>query len=98
MLLFNIESVRQNGEETQWFPFDKYKYSKDEKVLWSLEHIHAQHSEGMKTQETWKTWLTLHLSSIQVVKKESNELIDKIKSAIKTLSQELESSSEEDTK
>ena len=83
LLLFNIESVRQNGEETQWFPFDKYKYSKDEKVLWSLEHIHAQHSEGMKTQETWKTWLTLHLPSIQVVKKESNELIDKIKSAIK---------------
>ena len=26
LLLFNVESVRLNGEHTQWFPFDKYKY------------------------------------------------------------------------
>ena len=26
LLLFNVESVRMNGEQSQWFPFDKYKY------------------------------------------------------------------------
>lgn len=82
LLLFNVESVRRNGEESQWFPFDKYKYSKDEKVLWSLEHIHAQHSEGMKTQEIWKKWLELHIPSVQTVEKGKSNLIDKMKSAI----------------
>lgn len=62
LLLFNVESVRQNGEHTQWFPFDKFKYSKGSKVSWSLEHIHAQQSEGMRTQEVWKEWLKLGYS------------------------------------
>ena len=65
LLLFNVESVRQNGEQTQWFPFDKFKFDKNKKNSWSLEHIHAQQSEGMKTQEVWKEWLTLHLNSIK---------------------------------
>lgn len=63
LLLFNIESVRQNGEHTQWFPFEKYKFNTDGKVIWSLEHIHAQQSEGMKTQEHWVQWITLHKKS-----------------------------------
>jgi hypothetical protein len=65
LLLFNVESVRQNGEQTQWFPFDKFKFDKNKKNSWSLEHIHAQQSEGMKTQDVWKEWLTLHLDSIK---------------------------------
>lgn len=31
---------------------------KDEK--WSLEHIHAQNSESLTTQEEWKKWLKSH--------------------------------------
>ena len=42
LLLFNVESVRQNGEQTHWFPFEKFKFQKSSKVSWSLEHIHAQ--------------------------------------------------------
>lgn len=38
LLLFNVESVRRNGENTQWFPFDKFKFGKGGKVTWSLEH------------------------------------------------------------
>lgn len=64
LLLFNVESVRQNGAKTQWFPFDKFKYDKGRKVAWSLEHIHAQQSEGMRTQEVWKEWLELHIPSL----------------------------------
>lgn len=67
LLLFNIESVRQNGEHSQWFPFDKFKYSRGNKVSWSLEHIHAQQSEGMRTQEVWKEWLKLHIPSVKTI-------------------------------
>ena len=67
LLMFNVESVRQNGEQTQWFPFDKFKFDEKGKVAWSLEHIHAQQSEGLRTQETWKEWLALHIPSIRAV-------------------------------
>lgn len=82
LLLFNVESVRQNGENTQWFPFDKFKYSKRGKTVWSLEHIHAQHSEGMRTQEVWKEWLTLHIPSVKAVGNEHDKLIQEMQNAI----------------
>jgi hypothetical protein len=65
LLLFNIESVRQNGEQTQWFPFDKFKLQESGRITWSLEHIHAQQSEGLRTEASWREWLRLHLSSIK---------------------------------
>lgn len=82
LLLFNIESVRKNGEKTQWFPFNKYKFRDNGKEEWSLEHIHAQQSEGMKTIEAWKEWLVLHLASIINVFPDEKDLINNIKSAI----------------
>ena len=82
LLLFNVESVRQNGEHTQWFPFDKFKYSKGSKVSWSLEHIHAQQSEGMRTQEVWKEWLKLHIPSVEAVSDKQDELIQSMQNAI----------------
>ena len=81
LLLFNVESVRQNGEHTQWFPFDKFKFNHSGKVSWSLEHIHAQQSEGMRTQEVWKKWLELHIPSIQAVTGDVG-LIEEMKAAI----------------
>lgn len=82
LLLFNVESVRQNGEHTQWFPFDKFKYIKGNRVSWSLEHIHAQQSEGMRTQEVWKEWLTLHIPSVNAVGIEHDDLVQEMQSAI----------------
>ncbi len=81
LLLFNVESVRLNGEHTQWFPFDKYKYDQKGKVAWSLEHIHAQQSEGLRTQEMWKEWLGLHIPSIKVVAADT-PLADDMQAAI----------------
>ena len=63
LLLFNVESVRQIDAKAQRFPFDKFK----NKASWSLEHIHAQQSEGMRRQEEWKEWLKLHLRSVKVI-------------------------------
>ena len=82
LLLFNVESVRQNGEHTQWFPFDKFKYSRGSKVSWSLEHIHAQQSEGMRTQEVWKEWLELHIPSVKAIGTGHDELIQEMQDAI----------------
>ena len=82
LLLFNVESVRQNGEHSQWFPFDKFKFGKGGKVSWSLEHIHAQQSEGMRTQELWKEWLTLHIPSIKSLGDDHGELIASMEAAI----------------
>ena len=41
LFLFNVESVRQNGEHTQWFPFDKFKYNKSSKVSWKIGRAHV---------------------------------------------------------
>ena len=79
LLLFNVESVRQNGEQTQWFPFEKFKYQKTSKVAWSLEHIHAQQSEGMQKQDDWKEWLRLHIPSIASLGNGNETLADEMK-------------------
>lgn len=82
LLLFNVESVRQNGEHTQWFPFDKFKYSRSSKVSWSLEHIHAQQSEGMRTQDVWKEWLALHIPSVKAISSNYDDLVQEMQTAI----------------
>ena len=84
LLLFNVESVRQNGERTQWFPFDKFKYGLDNQAAWSLEHIHAQHAEGLNTQAAWKEWLARHGRAIKVLgeEKEYADLLDRIQAAV----------------
>ena len=82
LLLFNVESVRRNGEHSQWFPFDKFKFGKGGKVNWSLEHIHAQQSEGLITQEMWKEWLRLHIPSVEAVSDDSAELLEQMRNAV----------------
>ena len=77
LLLFNVESVRKSGEHSQRFPFDKYKNGKDGSVIWSLEHIHAQQSEGLSTQKMWQEWLKLHIPSIKSISHDS-ELIKRM--------------------
>ena len=81
LLLFNVESVRQNGEHSQWFPFDKFKFSNDGRVAWSLEHIHAQQSEGLKDKKAWKEWLRLHIPSVEAVDSKQESLIEEMESA-----------------
>ena len=69
LLFFNVESVRCNGAGTQWFPFDRFKCasSGEKNAAWSLEHIHAQQSEGLRTQSAWKIWLAKHAESLQAI-------------------------------
>lgn len=63
LLLFNVESIRQKGDENNRFPFSRYKHG----GTWSLEHIHAQHSEGLNTVGEWRAWLETHKKSLEEV-------------------------------
>lgn len=81
LLLFNVESVRTSAEGTQRFPFDKFKFGRSGEETWSLEHIHAQQSEGLRTQEAWKEWLKLHIPSVQAVSQGKEELIHEMQEA-----------------
>ena len=71
LLLFNVETIRQKGDEDNRFPFERYK----NEGRWSLEHIHAQNSESLKTNQQWKDWLESHKQSL-IGLKETKELND----------------------
>lgn len=78
LLLFNVETIRQKSDETMRFPFDKHKQED-----WSLEHIHAQQSQGLNKKEQWVEWLNLHKSSLSSIDCKSDEnLIQEIIEAV----------------
>ena len=68
LLLFNVETIRQKGDENNRFPFDRYKEG-----AWSLEHIHAQNSESLKTNQEWEEWLSLHKKSLEALLQNDND-------------------------
>ena len=74
LLLFNIESVRKIEEQSQRFPFDRFKAD----VSWTLEHIHAQQSEGMNKQEEWRMWLSDHVRSLRAIGDKQTGLVKNI--------------------
>ena len=57
LLLFNVESIRQNESISEFYPFNFHK-----KTPWSIEHIHAQNAELLdKTKKIqWTEWLNYH--------------------------------------
>lgn len=78
LLLFNVETIRQKADETMRFPFDKHKQEN-----WSLEHIHAQQSEGLNKREQWMEWLELHKESLFNIDRNGHAgLLDQIDQAL----------------
>lgn len=57
LTLFNIVTVMNAPNSTMRYPFTLHKQTKGG---WSLEHIHAQKSEGLNTVEQWRSWLEAH--------------------------------------
>ena len=87
LLLFNVETIRQKGDEDNRFPFERYK----NEGTWSLEHIHAQNSESLKNNKQWKEWLELHKKSLEGILKTSEEShISEIKNLISEIDQVIE--------
>lgn len=80
LLLYNVETVRNIAGKSQRFPFDQFKSTKG--GTWSLEHIHAQQSQGMQKQEQWKMWLELHIPSVLSLQIDSADLIARMKDAV----------------
>lgn len=70
LLLFNVLSVDSLADESMRFSFEKYKGNDKNKVKWSLEHIHAQHSECLTNKEAIYQWLTDHINSLDTLKNE----------------------------
>lgn len=63
LLLFNVVTVMNKSNAYSRFPFDSYNKNKSG---WSLEHIHAQNSEGMgKSKDLWISWIDEHLKSFR---------------------------------
>jgi hypothetical protein len=60
LLLFNVETVRLLQNTSEKFSFERHK-----RKQWSLEHIHAQNSEGLNVQKDQQKWLTLHRRSLE---------------------------------
>lgn len=83
LLLFNVETIRQKGDENIRFPFDRYK----NEGTWSLEHIHAQNSESLKTNQEWKDWLEIHKKALEglEVSSEGKKQIDDVISKMDTV-------------
>lgn len=78
LLLFNVQSILYNGVQ-QRFPFNEYNNEK-----WSIEHIHAQNSEGLKTVDLQLEWLEWHLPSLKAIHRDEpdNELVRDVEKVI----------------
>lgn len=70
LLLFNVESIRINASISEFYPFRFHK-----SINWSLEHIHAQNSEGLdrNKRDQWLSWLDSHRDLlIEIATEEKN--------------------------
>lgn len=78
LLLFNVQSIISYCVR-QRFPFNEYNNEK-----WSIEHIHAQNSEGLKTVELQLEWLQKHLPSLKAIHRDEpdNELVRAVEKTI----------------
>lgn len=85
LLLHNLEKIRQNKHNHEYFPFQIYK-----SITKSLEHIHAQNIEDMNPndKELWKAWLNEHFTLLEenaTEKEKVDTLKDEIDQAMPTL-------------
>ena len=60
LLLMNVETVRRVKHSIRALLVP----DRTGAAHWSLEHIHAQHAEGLTKAEQWKEWLRLHREAL----------------------------------
>jgi hypothetical protein len=76
LLLFNIITILKMKGYNARFSFNSYKKEK-----WSLEHIHAQNTEGLSTVKQWMAWIEEHLKSLERINPTTfKDTIEKMKS------------------
>jgi hypothetical protein len=90
LLLLNVESVRLLQDSTEKYSFKHHKLNS-----WSLEHIHAQNSEGLNKKEDQQLWLQLHKKSLQLLinnninQDKAGQLINKIEDNYEDITKEI---------
>lgn len=84
LLLFNVESIRAKNDHSSRFPFSDHK-----KAIWSLEHIHAQNSQGLNRKAYQLEWLENHRKSLVAIGlNEDDDLMKRVDSLIPLLQDE----------
>ena len=59
LLLMNVETIRAMHGSSE-----RYSFRAHASGAWSLEHIHAQNAEPLRTAEQWRSWLGLHRDAL----------------------------------
>lgn len=59
LLLMNVETIRSMRDSSE-----RYSFRAHAAGGWSLEHIHAQNAERLKTVEQWTAWLEFHRNAL----------------------------------
>ncbi|MDP2233133.1 MAG: DUF262 domain-containing protein, partial [Actinomycetota bacterium] len=62
LLLMNVETVRTKENSSE-----RYSFKAHAEGQWSLEHIHAQNAEALKTVEEWTRWLVDHRNALSTL-------------------------------
>ena len=62
LTLFNVLTVQEMADKTQRYSF--YHHN-NVGGGWSLEHIHAQKSDTLNTEDQWSKWVELHRKSLR---------------------------------
>lgn len=87
LLLMNVETVRKLSNSTERFSFHTYASR-----TWSLEHIHAQNSDGLNTADQWREWLIQHKEALagmpSIDAGERAELEQRIESSLESITLE----------
>lgn len=60
LLLMNVETIRRLKDSSE-----RYSFRAHASGSWSLEHIHAQNAEALRTAEQWSEWLRLHRDALE---------------------------------
>ncbi len=66
LLLMNVETIRKQADSSERYPFWRHRKDKRNiKTRWTLEHIHAQQSDGLDTKNQKTDWLKQHIETLQ---------------------------------
>lgn len=68
LLLFNIRSLNKVGQ--------RYDFAQHKAEKWSLEHIHARNSGGLRTVKEWHEWLKYQTAAVSKIQAEAQTHAD----------------------
>lgn len=89
LLLHNIQTMLRNKNESNRFPFNKYK-----KESWDVEHIHAVSTELPKNKQHRIDWLNNSKKFIIIKDEDDEKLISEINEFVNSCDEQVKANSE----